>query len=163
MPAGADPTEEPCANETYADLAAQQDHAREVAAGIHEELGRMFTPEEDGEPVFDYMPITHSNFWRIPDGRPPGLDGWSELHYNYVVFSADSNLEEGGQAEGAFSLVLDADISSTRLFIKGNFQIDKIKKDRWKTDDLQAEKLIENGATLCQAASEQDADPSKGD
>jgi hypothetical protein len=75
------------------------------------------------------------------------------------VFSGDSDLVAGGQAKGAFSLVLDADQSSTRLFIEGEFEIDKIKNDRWTTANLAHDKLEEAGETLCSAASPEDADP----
>lgn len=159
MEPGDDTSAAPCRNDNYADLEEQDAHVREVAAGIHTELERLFTPDADADPIFSYAPITHTNFWRAPDGRPAGFDGWSELHYNYVVFSGDSDLTEGGRAEGAFSLTFDADISSSRMFVKGSFVIDKIKKDRWKTADLQADKLVENGVELCSAASEADANP----
>ena len=110
MASGDDPATAPCQNGNYIDLDSQDTHVREVAAGIHTELERMFTPDPDADPIFSYAPIAHTNYWRAPDGRAAGFDGWSELHYNYVVFSADSDLTEGGSAEGAFSLTFDADI-----------------------------------------------------
>ena len=99
--------------------------------------------------AFAYEPISHLNLWRIPDGKPPGFDGWAETHANYVVFSGDSDLTVGGSASGAFSLLYEADDSSTRVFVKGKFEIDKIKKDNWVTENLEANKLEEAGVTLC--------------
>ncbi|MEQ1504605.1 MAG: hypothetical protein ABMB14_20365 [Myxococcota bacterium] len=157
---GADPLAANCAGGKFATMEELDAHVREVGTGIQDELVQLMSPDKDAEPVFTYAPIEHTNFWRVPDGRPPGLDGWSELHYNYVVFSGDSDLSVGGQAAGAFSLVLDSGNSSTRVFVKGKFSIDKIKKDRWTTDNLSEDKLIENGVELCNAASEEEADPS---
>ncbi len=150
MEEGTDPNDSTC-------LQNQDEYVRDVASTIRDELNLMMTPADAEEPVLDYMPIVHTNFWREPDGRPPGFDGWSELHYNYVVFSKDSVLEAGGQAEGAFALTFDAGESSSRFFVKGRFVIDKIKKDKWTTPDLQKDKLIENDVQLCDAASWSDA------
>lgn len=159
-------------------MVQQDERAREVADGVRIEIERMTKvvagdPDENGnpiyeyaadaDPVFTYAPIAHTNFWRRPDGLPAGLDGWSELHYNYVVFSGDSQLEEGGSATGAFSLVLDSASSSSRVFIKGSFEIPRIRKDHWKTENLAEQKLIEAGVELCSAASEHDAAPAAGE
>jgi hypothetical protein len=170
MEEGTDPASDPCMTERL-------EHAREVADGIRQEL-ELFTRVSEGDietddgtekgyvsdpaadPVFSFAPIVHGNTWRIPDGRPPGLDGWTELHYNYIAFSKDSNIEVGGSAKGAFSLALDSASSSSRIFLKGKFEIPKIKRDRWTTDDLNQQKLIEAGIELCSAASESDANPS---
>lgn len=139
----------------------QDDAVHDVASDVHKELVQVMTPVEDGAPVFDYAPLAHLNYWREPDGLAPGFDGWGELHYNYVVFDKDSVLEEGGSAKGAFSLLLDSDQSSTRVILEGQFEIEKIKKDKWTTSNLQRDKLIEAGQTLCNAASPDDANPSE--
>jgi hypothetical protein len=153
------PDEDPADN---ACLLAQEEEVIGVARGIQDELGFMMSP--DGDPdtrKFDYAPIAHTNFWRESDGRASGFDGWSELHYNYIVFSKDSDLSVGGRAEGAFSLTFDATESTTRLFVKGQFVIEKIKRDHWVTKELEQDKLIENEVSLCDAASPHDADPAK--
>jgi hypothetical protein len=143
-------------------LLAQDEEVVETARGIQDELGFMMSPTgKPGDRKFDYAPISHTNFWRPSDGRASGFDGWSELHYNYVVFSKDSDLSVGGQATGAFSLVFDAGESTSRVFVKGSFQIDKIKRDHWTTAELEQDKLIENEVSLCEAASPHDADPAK--
>jgi hypothetical protein len=143
LPAGADPTQEPC-------MEALGETIETTANGVYDELNRLFNGRGDSEPVFHFRPITHLNDWRAPDGVPAGLDGWGEMHYNYVVFDGDiSNLQPGDSASGAFSLVLDAGQSSSRMFVKGEFVIDKVKKDRWTTDDLQTVKAEENEADLC--------------
>jgi hypothetical protein len=171
MEEGSDPTDAPCAA-GYPNYAALDEHVREVADGVRFELERMtkVTTEEvdgeqlyvfdnDAEPVFSFAPVPHTNTWRIPDGRPPGLDGWGELHYNYIAFTRDSLLEVGGSARGSFALAMDAGSSSSRVFVQGKFEIDKIKRDRWTTSFLSQEKQLEAGIELCNAASEQEANP----
>lgn len=141
-------------------MTEEQDNVRSIMSSVRSELELMLTPEGADEPLFTWAPIGHTNSWREPDGLPPGFDGWSELHFNYIVFSGDSVLEPGGRAEGAFSFSYDADQSSTRVFIKGQFVVDKIKQDKWVTADLRRDKLIEKDVELCSAASEEDAAPS---
>jgi hypothetical protein len=160
---GSNPKTDECTNNRdHTSLTEIDDDVHAIAKDIHNELNVLMTPDVGSDqPVFDYMPLVHSNFWREPDGYPAGLDGWSELHYNYVVFDKSSDLTVGGSAEGAFGLVFDAAESASRMFVKGRFKIDKIKKDHWTTQDLELVKLVENGSTLCSAASPGDADPSK--
>jgi hypothetical protein len=153
------PDSDPEANQCLLD---QEANAVSTALEIQEELGYMMSPTgKVADRKFDYAPITHTNFWRPSDGRASGFDGWSELHYSYIVFSKDSDLSVGGRAEGAFSLVYDAGESTSRVFVKGSFVIEKIKRDHWVTDELESDKLIENGVSLCDAASPHDADPAK--
>lgn len=150
---GGDPEQDTC-------MANLETRTNNITEEIREELDRMMSPTGKPEDtVFKYAPIPHVNFWRLPDGRGAGLDGWGELHYNYIVFSKDSDLSVGGAAKGAFSLVFDAYESSTRFFVKGEFEIDKIKKDRWTAMNLEEQKLIENDVELCNASSEHEADP----
>ena len=102
----------------------------------------------------------HCNNWRDPDlagpgepGEPDftaaGLDGWVGLHYNWLIVDAGSDLSAGGSASGAFSFVFDGDDSQSRFFIEGEFNVDKIKADRWTTDDITTIKMEQNGTVLC--------------
>jgi len=161
LPAGADPSTANCggASQGWSSMTDIDDKIHQIASDIHDELNLVMTPEKGGDPVFEYAPLAHTNFWREPDGVPAGLDSWGELHYNYVVFDKDSDLSVGGHAKGAFELVFDAAESTTRMFVKGKFDIPRIKNDHWKTENLEHEKLIENGSQLCSAASPEDADP----
>lgn len=104
-----------------------------------------FDDSEDNVPM--YAPMIHDNFWRAPDINPAGLDRWQEIHYNYVVLSG--NVEPGGSVKGAFSLLYDSDDSGSRFLVQGQFEVDKIRKDRWTTDNLQVEKHKENGTFSC--------------
>lgn len=133
MLAGTDPAE----NE---DFQAEIDRVERVADTTQEELAMVGV---------DFRPMVHTNEWRIPDGHAAGLDGWVELHYNWIRFDRGSDLSVGGEASGDFGLVYDAQESQSRVFVTGSFQIDRIKRDRWVTADVEAAKLEEYGTTLC--------------
>lgn len=165
-PAGIDPEDDPCVRTFDTDWdgirpgvgepdpddvpETIEERVRSAQARSQTELDWFTSPTGKPEDsVFAFESISHANEWRIPDGLPPGFDMWGEFHSNYVVFSADSVLEEGGQVSGAFSLLFEAANSSTRVFVKGAFEIDKVKKDKWVTEDLEANKLEEAGVTLC--------------
>ncbi len=133
------------------DFCEMGDRVNRVADEVQEELN-LINPNDLG--TLNYRPLVLENSWRVPDGREPGLDGWKGMHYNYVVFSKDSGFEEGDRAEGAFSLVMDASDTKSRVFLKGRFVIDPLKKDRWIQDDLKGIKLeespdVENEEALC--------------
>jgi len=105
--------------------------------------------DDDPGSAWSYRPITHRNKWRPMDGVGAGFDAWSELHYSYVVFSADSDLRVGGRAEGAFTLALDGSDTNSRVIVKGQFEIPKIKRDTWAPADLREEKREEAGLDFC--------------
>jgi hypothetical protein len=144
----------PLENQCMLDM---EGRVRDIADATHDELEKLFKPVKNEPAIFDYAPIAHINYWREPDGIPSGFDGWGQLEYSYVVFSADSVLEEGGRAEGAFTLMFDGGLTQTRVFVKGTFEVDKIKKDRWVTPDLPEIKLAQNDIEVCSAASPEDA------
>lgn len=134
MPAGADPTSHP---------------------GFQAEIDRVFTVADEVATdlttvgIEGFNPRVHTNEWRTPDGRASGLDGWVELHYSWVKIDPGSNLEVGGNASGEFFIAYDAFESQTRVFVQGEFNTDRIKRDRWVTDNVVQAKLEENDTTLC--------------
>lgn len=91
----------------------------------------------------------HTNEWRLPDNSPAGLDSWVELHYSWVRIDAGSDMSPGGNASGDFQIVFDAGESQSRLVVNGSFQVDRIKRDRWVTDDIAGVKLDQAGTQLC--------------
>ncbi len=124
----------------------------DISADSEEEFGRLVGAELDALGLatpFRYRPMVHSNEWRPGDGVPGGLDGWVELHYNWIRLDPSSDLTEGGTASGEFFFTLNATESESRVFIQGDFTVPKIKADRWVTRDLQAEKFEENDTRLC--------------
>lgn len=143
--------ESPITDDTATDpcMLALQDRVRNTALEIRSEMEVLMTPPGANAPVMQFAPITHANLWRDRDDEDAGLDGWGELHYNYIVFSGDSELEEGGFASGGFNLTLDGTRSGSRVYLKGEFVIDSIKGDRFTTDRLALKKAEENGNELC--------------
>lgn len=119
---------------------------RETADNIRTQLRRA-SPEAA---PFEFLPITHANEWRVHNGRAPGLDGWGELVYSWVMLTPDSMIEKGGNAHGFFSIVLDGDDSQSRIFLQGEFDVPNIRRERWGGRDLRTEKLEDAGVTLCQ-------------
>lgn len=100
----------------------------------------------------EYRPLVHGNEWRMPDGSPDGVDGWTEMHYNWVILDEGFTAEEGGGGSGVFSLVFDGDESSSRVFVSGEFFIEEITQDIWVAEDLHAIKTLENETQLCGSA-----------
>lgn len=103
----------------------------------------------DGGTVPPARPQTHDNFWRAPDAEFEGLDGWQEMHYSWVWFTADSQLEEGGRASGQFSILFDGQSTTSRMLLRGSFTVSNFTKDFWTTAYLPLEKLEENGTEIC--------------
>ena len=103
--------------------------------------------EDYADVQVDFQPVVHNNSWRPSDGSESGFDGWHELHYGWVV--VDGKIEVGGSVSGAFTILLQANDSNSRFLVKGEFEVPKVKKDRWVTEDIRANKLEENGNTLC--------------
>jgi hypothetical protein len=138
MRAGTDPLTSPCMEALEATL-------DERAAGAVADLNYVMRPEvgEDVEPDNHFGPMRHLNSWRAVDGRPSGFDGWGEMYPSYVVFSEDSDLRIGGSARGAFTLTMAAVDSNTFVVVKGEFEIPKIKKDRWVPENLRETKRNE--------------------
>ncbi len=134
MDVGTDPT-------TYGPFQEQIARVEGVAEAVTEELTNVN--------LTHFAPRVHTNEWRAPDGLPSGIDSWVELHYAWVHFDDGADLAVGGSASGSFALVYDAQTSQTRVFVTGSFEIPRIKRDRWVTDDVRAAKFEESGTTLC--------------
>jgi hypothetical protein len=128
----------------YADEMAR---VQAVADETQAEMELMF-PEGTTAPNF--KPVAINNGWRVSDGRNAGLDGWGELHYNWIrVDQAADQLELGAEVSGEFQLVFKGVDSGSRLFVQGEFTVDKIKKDHWTVKELAPQKYAENETVLC--------------
>jgi hypothetical protein len=128
------------------------DNARADANVISNELGRVLLPGvdrdvDDGLPSF--RPHVHDNAWRTPDRSPSGLDGWVEIHSNWVRFDAGSELVKGGAATGEFALVFEGTESASKFFIRANFEVKNFKDDVWSTTYLPPIKFEQNGTDEC--------------
>jgi len=123
------------------------DDAKEDANVAYSELVRAGLPERDDLP--SYKPRVHDNAWREYDGNQPGIDGWVEMHYNWIRFDEGSSFEKGGEASGEFALVMDALESASRIFIRGRFEVKRWKNDVWTTAFLPPIKYEQNETSLC--------------
>jgi len=140
MVAGTDP--DPAENNCMAALDSYLDERVDGAVLDLDYVNRT-SLDGDATPVDRFGPMRHLNTWRAVDGRPAGFDGWGEMYPSYVVFSEDSDLRVGGSARGAFTLALSAVDSNSFVLVKGEFEIPKIKKDRWVPENLREEKRAE--------------------
>lgn len=126
----------------------QAERAEWDSEGVVDEYALVGLPVDD-ESLPTMAPLVHSNAWREVDSFAAGMDGWTELHHNWIKFDAGSGFEVGDSASGEFALVFDAFDSRSTVFVRGTFDIDKIKRDTWGTDYLPAEKFEENDTVLC--------------
>lgn len=120
-------------------------HVERVADETVEELAVIGVPDPEL-----HKPVVPSNAWRRPDGTIAGFDGWGELHYNWVRL--DQTREEiavGADLSGEFALWFYGSDSQSHLIVRGSFEVDGVKKDRWTTRNVQQEKLEENNTNLC--------------
>ncbi|MFT7520650.1 MAG: hypothetical protein ACI9MC_002800 [Kiritimatiellia bacterium] len=98
----------------------------------------------------NYTPIVPSNAWRKPDGWVSGLDGFGELNYSWIrLDQKPEDVGVGNPVSGEFSMWMYGSASQSHIFIQGEFDAPKVKKDRWVTPNVHEDKLIENNTTLC--------------
>jgi hypothetical protein len=142
MDEGADPTTDRGHQRMISDVEDISEEVNDELAGIQAPLATR----------------VHTNEWRTPDQSSAGLDSWVELHYSYVRFDEGSAFEKGETVSGEFQLLFDASESQTRVMVSGRFNVDKLRQDRWVTDDVQAAKVDENGTSLCGEPSDLDSD-----
>ncbi len=107
-----------------------------------EALAEYASIEAAGGPSIPMALLLEDNAWRRPDGHSPGLDGWAELHYNWIVLSADSDPTVGGHVSGAFQLTLDGVTSTSRVIVSGEFESEHIRRDKWTSKNLQEEQDV---------------------
>ncbi len=112
----------------------------------------MVAPDADGACGFDYK--VESNSWRPVDIDGAGLDNWVEGHHSFVrlenVDGKKPVLEVGGTVKGDFQLYLGGYESASGMLVKGSFEVEDIRKDRWGYDDLETEKFEESGREACE-------------
>lgn len=137
--------EDPTTNAGY--QAMLDNDVRPVATRAMDEFV-LATPPEISD-MLAYKPRIHTNEWRTPDGRASGLDGWGEMHYNWVRIDPGADITVGGAVSGTFHLMFDAQDSQSRVVVSGDFNVDEIQKDRWATVDVEAQKIAENNANIC--------------
>ena len=121
--------------------------AEDVARRTREDIAALHPA---GVSAGNYQPAVAGNAWRKPDGFPGGFDGWGELHYSWVRIDQDrTEIEPGADLTGEFSIWFGGANSQSRVLVQGQFEIDRVKKDRWTVPNVDQDKLEENGNTIC--------------
>ena len=87
-----------------------------------------------------YETKVEDNAWRSVDATLSGLDGWMEMHSSWVRFDAGSKLEVGGSASGDYQVLFRGELTQSVILVKGTFNIEEIKEDRWSYGFLEDEK-----------------------
>ena len=93
---------------------------------------------DDGSICFEHK--VEDNKWRPVDPELSGIDGWMEVHSSWVRFDSSSDLSIGGSAKGDYQILFQGELTSSRLLVKGTFEIEEIKEDRWTYGNLEEEK-----------------------
>lgn len=123
--------------------------ANNIADSVAEEFAMVGMEGGGGLP--DHRPLVHGNRWRpFQPNDSAHLSHWVEMHYNWVEFDEDpAGVEPGDTVSGQFHLFFDAIDSSTRVMVRGAFEIPKLKRDKWATDYLPPELIERNNTQLC--------------
>lgn len=136
-----------CEEERDCDRVAE--NANAIAGNVSEEWQLVGMQNRDDLPRAE--PVMHDNRWRgFSERDPASLSRWAELHYNWVRFDEDpAGIEPGDSASGEFFLTFDALDSSTRMLVRGSFEVKAFRRDTWSTDYIPLEIIERNGTELC--------------
>ncbi len=106
------------------------------------------SPDQADTSLFELK--VEDNIWRPIDTTIAGLDGWLEVGSSWVTVAPGSTVEAGGSVSGTFQIYLKGYDSSSAMVIRGDYAVDKIRKDAWEYEYLPDEKREENGNEYCQ-------------
>ena len=140
LPADVDPAEAGC-------MQRLSDETAQVAGATGREWKALGVLDNEALPSPE--PLVSRNLWRQPDGLPDGLDGWMEIVYSWVSVDDGSELEVGGAASGQFNVILEGSDSSSRFYLRGRWNVPKLRRDRFTTQFLPEIKAEENETVVC--------------
>ncbi len=122
-----------------------------MAQAWSNELVEVGGAQVDGEPAFQFR--VEDNLWRPVDRDDAGLDGWIEMHSSWIRIKDGSDLEPGGSAEGDFQVLYYGSDAEAWVLVRGEFKIDKIRRDKWGYSILEDElRASEDGEPFCGGA-----------
>jgi hypothetical protein len=90
------------------------------------------------------------NQWRPIDISSAGLDNWIEMNTSWVRIKDGSTMEVDGQVSGDFQIYFLGRESGSALVVKGSFETNNIREDKWGYPVLEDLKYEENGTSACE-------------
>ena len=92
----------------------------------------------------DFTIKVEDNAWRPIDDSEAGLDNFVETHYSFVRFEGTPSFEIGSSVKGDYQIFLQGRDSLSFAVIKGTFEVESIRKDRWGYSILEEDKINEH-------------------
>jgi hypothetical protein len=101
----------------------------------------------------DFEHKVEKNEWRPIDGSISGLDGWMEVHSSWVRLQTGQTVAEGENVKGDYQILYEGAEGGSRVLVKGSFDIEELRADRWGYEILEDAKRAENKTPFCGGAS----------
>ena len=114
------------------------------------EFVQVLGANKDGEPYFEHK--LESNKWRPIDSTISGLDGWMEIHSSWVRLQAGQTVADGERVKGDFQVLYEGDEGGSRVLVRGEFDVEAVREDRWGYEILEEAKRAEKGTEFCGGA-----------
>jgi hypothetical protein len=92
----------------------------------------------------DFEIKVEDNVWRPIDEAEAGLDNFVETHYSFVRFEGSPTFEIGSSVKGDYQIFLQGRDSLSFAVLKGTFEVESIRKDRWSYSVLEEDKINEH-------------------
>ena len=92
----------------------------------------------------DFTIKVEDNAWRPIDDSEAGLDNFVETHYSYVRFEGSPTFEIGSSVKGDYQIFVQGRDSLSFAVLKGTFEVEAIRKDRWSYGILEEDKINEH-------------------
>jgi hypothetical protein len=105
---------------------------------------------KNGEARFEHK--IESNKWRPIDSTISGLDGWMEVHSSWVRLEGGQTIADGENVKGDFQVLFKGEEGGSRVLVRGEFDIEALREDRWGYEILENAKRSENGTEFCGGA-----------
>jgi len=115
-----------------------------------EEFVNVLGANKNDEAQFEHK--IESNKWRPIDGTISGLDGWMEVHSSWVRLEANQTIADGERVKGDFQILFEGDEGGSRVLVRGEFDIEALREDRWGYEILEETKRNENDTAFCGGA-----------
>ena len=115
-----------------------------------DEFVQLLGANKEGTARFEHK--IESNKWRPIDSTISGLDGWMEVHSSWVRLDANQTIADGENVKGDFQVLYKGEEGGSRVLVRGEFDIEALREDRWGYEVLEEAKRSENGTEFCGGA-----------